>query len=56
MKAAITQAFLDMPREAPEAFAKAAYGARPRERVTHETYAPMVELLKFTDNLRRQRR
>lgn len=56
MKAAITQAFLDMPREAPEAFAKAAYGARPWERVTHETYAPMVELLKFTDNLRRQRR
>lgn len=55
MKADIAQAFLDAPREAPEAFAKAANGGRPYERVTHETYAPMIELNKFVDNLRRQR-
>lgn len=55
MKADIAQAFLDAPREAPEAFAKAANGGRPYERVTHETYVPFIELNKFVDNLRRQR-
>ncbi len=55
MKAAITQAFLDAPREAPEAFQKAANGGRPYERVGHETYVPMIELNKFVDNLRKQR-
>lgn len=55
MKAAISQAFLDAAREAPEAFAKASNGGRPYERVTHETYVPMIELNRFVDNLRRQR-
>lgn len=55
MKAAITQAFLDAARDAPEAFQKASNGGRPYERVTHETYASMVELNKFVDNLRKQR-
>lgn len=55
MKAAITQAFLDAAKEAPEAFAKASNGGRPYERVTHETYAPMIELNKFVDDLRRRR-
>jgi phosphonate transport system substrate-binding protein len=55
MKADIAQAFLDAPREAPEAFAKAANGGRPYERVTHETYVPFIELNRFVDNLRRQR-
>lgn len=55
MKAAITQAFLDAHRDAPEAFAKASNGGKPYERVTHETYAPMIELNRFVDNLRRQR-
>ena len=55
MKTAITQAFLDAAKDAPEAFAKASNGGRPYERVTHDTYQPMVELNKFVDNLRRQR-
>lgn len=55
LKAAITQAFLDAARDAPQAFAKASNGGRPYERVTHETYVPMIELNKFVDDLRKRR-
>lgn len=54
MKAAITKAFLDASKEAPEAFQKAAYGGA-WEPVTHETYLPVIELNKFVDNLRKKR-
>lgn len=55
MKTAIAQAFFDSAREAPEAFAKVANTGRwgPAKA---ETYLPIVELNKFVDNLRRQRR
>ena len=56
MKAAITQAFLDAATEAPEAFQKASNGGRPYERVTHESYVPMIEMNKFVDILRKQRK
>lgn len=55
MKAAITQAFLDAPREVPDVYGKASNGGLPWERVTHETYLPAIELNKFVDNLRKRR-
>ena len=54
MKAAISKAFFDAAKEAPEAFQKAAYGGA-WEPVTHETYLPVIELNKFVDNLRKKR-
>ena len=54
LKAAITQAFLDAPGDAPEAFKKIANG-EGWERVTHETYLPVIELNKFVDELRKKR-
>jgi phosphonate transport system substrate-binding protein len=55
MKAAIAQAFFAAAREAPEALAKVASTGRwgPAK---HETYLPIVELNKFVDDLRRQRK
>lgn len=55
MKAAIAQAFFDAPREAPEAFKKAAFGSLPWARIDHKAYEGVIELNKFVDNLRRKR-
>lgn len=56
LKQAITQAFLDAHKEAPDAFLKARDGqALPWERVTHETYAPTIELNRFVDDLRKKK-
>jgi len=55
LKAAITQAFLDCAKDAPDIFKRASSGGQPWERVTHDAFLPAVELIKFTDELRKKR-
>jgi phosphonate transport system substrate-binding protein len=56
LKAAIRTAMFEMPQRDPEAFRRVTDGqARGWAPATNETFAHMVELNRFVDNLRRQR-
>jgi phosphonate transport system substrate-binding protein len=56
LKAAIRTAMFEMPNRDPEAFRRVTDGqARGWAPATNETFAHMVELNRFVDNLRRQR-
>jgi phosphonate transport system substrate-binding protein len=55
-KAAIRQAFLDLPQREPAIFQRMTDGKqKPWEPVTNAAYQPIIELNRFVDNLRRQR-
>lgn len=55
MKADITKAFIDFFANDPELFKKVANSSRPWEPVTHQTYQVIVDLNKFTDELRKKK-
>ena len=55
-KAAISQAFLDAAKKAPEAFAKLSDGKnKPWEAITNKDYDKTIELIKFVDELKKKK-
>jgi phosphonate transport system substrate-binding protein len=55
-KAAITQAFMDAPKKAPEAFAKLSDGKnKPWEAIANKDYDKTIELIKFVDELKKKK-
>ena len=56
MKAAIRQAYADVPTKAPEAFAKLSDGKnRPWDPVSNADYDETVRLIKFVDDLKKKK-